>query len=220
KLEVRIRKYENLPKESEFRDEKYRAALTESLMSQDEDEVNEQGQKTGHFISHAGTYRSGVMSRFLAAVDKAVDPQPPPCFTARVKGDPKELPILAAKKIENRARRWMVSAEWLAKEENKKYDSPSYILDNGRAWGDPKDPEEMVVGQKRVKEQKRLIASKKRVKIEEMEAKKKENGTKKGKGKSKIRESIMPAPAQPVASTSTARELPPAAESDDEFSDY
>lgn len=117
----------------------------------------------------------------------------------------------------------MVSAEWLAREENKKYDSPSFLLDNGHAWGDPKDPEEMLAGQKRVKEQKRVIAAKKRVKIKEMEAKKKENGTKKGKGKSKAttdkgkgRESI---PAQPVASTSTARELPPAAESDDEFSD-
>ncbi|KAG2050545.1 hypothetical protein BDR06DRAFT_1011194 [Suillus hirtellus] len=177
KLEVRIRKYENLPEDSEFGHEKYRAALTESLMSQDEDE----------------------MSRFLATVDEAADPHPPPRFTTWVK------------------------AEWLAREENKKYDSPSFILDNGHACGDPKDPEEMLAGQKRVKEQKRVIAAKKHVKIEEMEAKKKENGTKKGKGKSKAttdkgkgRESI---PAQPVASTSTAHELPPAAESDDEFSD-
>ncbi|KAG2055669.1 hypothetical protein BDR06DRAFT_1006860 [Suillus hirtellus] len=101
------------------------------------------------------------MSRFLAAVDEAADPHPPPRFTARVK------------------------VEWLVREENKKYDSPSFILDNGCAWGDPKDPEEMLAGQKRVKEQKRVIAAKKRMKIEEMEAKKKENGTKKGKGKSK-----------------------------------
>ncbi|KAG0702797.1 hypothetical protein DFH29DRAFT_771107, partial [Suillus ampliporus] len=179
KLEVHIRKFENLPKGSEFGDEKYRTALTESLMSQDEDEVDAHGQKTGRFVSHAGTYRSDIMVKFLAAVDEALDPNPPPCFTVRVKGDPKELPILAAKKIENRARRWMISAEWLAQEENKKYDSPSYILDNGHAWGDPKDPEETMAGQKRVKEQKRLIASKKCVKIEEMEAKKKETGTKK-----------------------------------------
>jgi hypothetical protein len=34
------------------------------------------------------------------------------------------------------------------REENKKYDSPSFLLDNGRAWGDPKDPEEMLEGQK------------------------------------------------------------------------
>ncbi|KAG1723600.1 uncharacterized protein EDB91DRAFT_1270776 [Suillus paluster] len=123
KLEVCIRKFENLPEGSEFGDEKYRMALMESLMSQDEDEVDAQGQKTGHFISHAGTYRSDIMVKFLAAVDEAVDPNPPPCFTVRVK-------------------------EWLAKEENKKYDLPSYILDNGCAWGDPKDPEEMVAGQK------------------------------------------------------------------------
>ncbi|KAG2061048.1 hypothetical protein BDR06DRAFT_871390, partial [Suillus hirtellus] len=185
KLEVHIRKYENLPEDSEFGHEKYRAALTESLMSQDEDEVSVQGKKTGRFVSHAGTYRSDLMSRFLAAVDEAADPHPPPRFTARVKGDSKELPLLAAKKIENRARQWMVSAEWLAREENKKYDPPSLILDNGCAWGDPKDPEEMLAGQKRVKEQKRVIAAKKHMKIEEMEAKKKENGTKKGKGKSK-----------------------------------
>ncbi|KAG2129522.1 hypothetical protein BD769DRAFT_1667117 [Suillus cothurnatus] len=173
-------------------------------MSQDEDEVSEQGQKTGRFISHAGTYRSDLMSRFLAAVDEVVDPHPPPCFTTQVKGDSKELPLLAVKKFENQACQWMVSVEWLAREENKKYDSPSFLLDNGRAWGDPKDPEEMLAGQKQVKEQKRVIAAKKCMKIEEMEAKKKENGTKK---------------AQPVASTTTARELPPAAESDDEFSD-
>ncbi|KAG1736379.1 hypothetical protein EDD22DRAFT_959764 [Suillus occidentalis] len=103
KLEVCIRKYENLPEDSEFGHEKYRAALTESLMSQDEDEVSVQGKKTGQFVSHAGTYRSDLMSRFLAAVDEAADPHPPPRFTAQVKGDSKELPLLAAKKIENRA---------------------------------------------------------------------------------------------------------------------
>ncbi|KAG0698528.1 hypothetical protein DFH29DRAFT_877949 [Suillus ampliporus] len=101
KLEVCIQKFENLPEGSEFGDEKYRTALTESLMSQDEDEVDAHGQKTGRFVSHAGTYRSDIMVKFLAAVDEAVDPNPPPRFTVHVKGDPKELPILAAKKIEN-----------------------------------------------------------------------------------------------------------------------
>jgi hypothetical protein len=47
KLEVRVRKFENLPEASEFADQKYRAALPESLMLQDEDEVDEKGQKTG-----------------------------------------------------------------------------------------------------------------------------------------------------------------------------
>jgi hypothetical protein len=42
-------------------------ALTESLMSQDEDEVDEKGQKTGRFISHAGTYRSDLVSLTAAA---------------------------------------------------------------------------------------------------------------------------------------------------------
>jgi hypothetical protein len=164
------------------------------------------------------------MSRFLAAVDEVVDPHPPPRFTVRVKGDPKHLPLLAAKKIENKAHCWMISADWLANPENKKFDSPSFILDNGRAWGDPKDPEEMLVGQKRVKEQKRLIASKKRVKIEEIEAKKKENNKGKAKGKAKNmanekgKERETLALVQPVASTSRVQ-LPAAAESDDDFSD-
>jgi hypothetical protein len=47
KLEVRVCKFENLLEPSEFADQKYRAALTESLMPQDEDEVDEKGQKTG-----------------------------------------------------------------------------------------------------------------------------------------------------------------------------
>ncbi|KAG1775225.1 hypothetical protein EV702DRAFT_1236239 [Suillus placidus] len=166
KVEVRIRKFNNLPATSEYKDEKYRAALTESLMSPDED-------KTGHFISHATTYRSTLMSQFLEAVDDTEDPSPPATgkYTVRMKGEARDLPLVAAKKIENCARRWMVSSAWLALPDNKKFDAPSYILDNGRAWGDAKDPEEILAGQKRVKEEKRLISSRKRVKIEAMEEK-------------------------------------------------
>ncbi|KAG2737939.1 hypothetical protein P692DRAFT_20659981, partial [Suillus brevipes Sb2] len=167
KVEVRIRKFNNLPATSEYKDEKYRAALTESLMSPDEDEVDDANKKTGRFISHAATYRSTLMSEFLDAVDDAEDPSPPATgkYTVRVKGEARNLPLVAAKKIENRARRWMVSTAWLALPDNKKFDAPSYILDNGRAWGDPKDPEEILAGQKRVKEEKRLISSRKRIKI-------------------------------------------------------
>lgn len=44
---MRVHKYENLPEDSEFGHEKYRAALTESLMLQDEDEVSVQGKRRG-----------------------------------------------------------------------------------------------------------------------------------------------------------------------------
>ncbi|KAG1719599.1 hypothetical protein EDB19DRAFT_1836567 [Suillus lakei] len=91
-----------------YKDEKYRVALTESLMSPDEDEVDDANKKTGHFISHAATYWSTL---FLEAVDDAEDPSPPATgkYTVRVKGDARDLPLVAAKKIENRAHRWMVS---------------------------------------------------------------------------------------------------------------
>lgn len=62
KVEVRIRKLNNLPATSEYKNEKYRAALTESLMSPDEDEVDDANEKTGRFISHAATYRSTLVS--------------------------------------------------------------------------------------------------------------------------------------------------------------
>ncbi|KAG1734771.1 hypothetical protein EDD22DRAFT_764901, partial [Suillus occidentalis] len=124
---------------------------------------------------------------FLDAIDDAEDPSPPATgkYTVRVKGEARNLPLVAAKKIENRARRWMVSTAWLALLDNKKFDAPSYILDNGQAWGDPKDPEEILAGQK------------KRIKIEAMEERGKVSAKGKGKAKanSKARE-------QPVASMS------------------
>jgi hypothetical protein len=165
------------------------------------------------------------MSEFLDAVDDAEDPSPPATgkYTVHVKGEARNLPLVAAKKIENRARRWMVSTAWLALPDNKKFDAPSYILDNGRAWGDPKDPEEILAGQKRVKEEKRLISSRKRIKIEAMEERGKVSAKGKGKAKanSKAREQPVAstsAVVPTVASSSTLR-LPPAAESDDEFSE-
>lgn len=107
------------------------------------------------------------MSQFLDAVDVSEDPSPPATgkYTVRVKGEAKDMPLVAAKKLENRARRCMVSSEWLALPENRKFDAPSYLLDNG---SDPKDPEEILAGQKRVKE-KKLISLRKRTKIEAME---------------------------------------------------
>jgi len=174
------------------------------------------------------------MSQFLDAVDATEDPSPPATgkYTVRVKGEAKDMPLVAAKKLKNRACQWMVSSKWLTLPENRKFDAPSYLLDNGRAWGDPKDPEEILAGQKRVKEEKKLISSRKRVKIEAMEEKAKTSLAVKGKGKKankKTQEARIPEEVQPIASTSlsvassvtssSALLLPSAAQSDDEFSD-
>jgi len=72
KLEVRTRKFNNLPETSEFRDEKYRAALTELLMSPNEDELDENNKKTGSFISCAATYWSALVSITLIFFDQKV----------------------------------------------------------------------------------------------------------------------------------------------------
>jgi hypothetical protein len=72
KVEVRIRKFNNLPATSEYKDEKYRAALTESLMSPDEDEVDDANKKTGRFISHAATYRSTLVSTAATFINETL----------------------------------------------------------------------------------------------------------------------------------------------------
>ncbi|KAG1817584.1 uncharacterized protein BJ212DRAFT_1299125 [Suillus subaureus] len=85
---------------------------------------DEEGKKTGPFTWHAGKYQCNVILRFLAAINEVVDAQPPPRFTIQVKDDPKQLP---EKQIENRVHRLVELATWLAKEENKKHDSPSTV---------------------------------------------------------------------------------------------
>jgi len=102
-------------------------------------------------------------------------------YVKRVVGEPKDLPPPIAKKLENRARRWMVAIEWLNKPENKDYDTPSRIAASGVAWGDEKDPEEIEAIQKRVKEEKEDIKRKK-VK-EEVEGGGKRQKANKGKRK-------------------------------------
>jgi len=82
-------------------------------------------------------------------------------YIKRVVGEPKEVPPPIAKKLENRAHRWMVAVEWLNKPENKDFDIPSRIAASGVAWGDEKDPEEIEAMQKRVKEEKEDIKRKK-----------------------------------------------------------
>lgn len=58
-----MRKRENLPPNSPYRDKKYDAAFTRKLMSDDEDEFDANGAKTANFVSHAPAYRSKEASQ-------------------------------------------------------------------------------------------------------------------------------------------------------------
>jgi hypothetical protein len=55
---VRNRKRGNLPANSPYHDKKYDTAFVAKLMSDDEDELNDDGVKTGRYVSHAPVYRS------------------------------------------------------------------------------------------------------------------------------------------------------------------
>lgn len=155
----------------------------------------------------------------MTAVDAQVDPEPPKRYTICVRGEVIDLPIPRIQKVENRARRWMVSQEWLARPDNQKFDVPGFIVDNGKAWGEPKDPEETVSAQKRVKLEKKDVAARKRARLAEDGKGKLGSGKKKtrpkktkDKGKTKAVDIEGPEPknqevAQPVASTSTAHQV-------------
>lgn len=119
----------------------------------------------------------------------------------------------------------MVSQEWLIRPENQKFDVPSLIVDNGKAWGEPKDPEETISAQKRVKHEKKELAARKKVKLTQeggklKKGKKKTASKSKDKGKAKAvevdEEPSNQKPAQPVASTSTIHH---AHDSDSDFDD-
>ncbi|KAG1809095.1 uncharacterized protein BJ212DRAFT_1279934, partial [Suillus subaureus] len=60
-----------------------------------------------------------------------------------------------------------------------KYDVPAFIINNEKAWGDPKDPEETISAQKHVKNQKKEVATHKRAKLVDDANKKSEKGKKK-----------------------------------------
>jgi hypothetical protein len=92
----------------------------------------------------------------------------------RVQGDPVDVAPPSSTLLKNKARRWMVREDWLQLEENKGFDVPSRIADNGKAWGDPEDPEEIEAKQKRVKEEKEEL-KRKRPKLEDSKGKQKEN---------------------------------------------
>jgi hypothetical protein len=114
-----------------------------------------------------------------AAIDAIVDPNPSMQYTVRERGEPKEQPPPITKSLDGRARRWMVDPDWL--KANPAFDMQKRIADNGKAWNDAVDPEDMEELFKRNAAEKADIKrGKKRTSDEMGEAKSSRN---KGKGK-------------------------------------
>ncbi|KAL6308962.1 hypothetical protein BKA93DRAFT_746334 [Sparassis latifolia] len=188
---VRERKRAHLPKESMWHDPKYDAAFTDSLMSDDEDELNEKGEFTGHYISKAPTYRSQVLIDLFREIDAARDPTPSSKYIPRIKAvETIDEPPKVSKLLKNKARQWMIDPHWLAVETNQQYDVESRIVNSGRAWGDDEDPEETLEKQKRMREEKAVIVKNKKARLAENAQDKGEGSSKqkvaKKKGKGKI----------------------------------
>ncbi|KAF8158525.1 hypothetical protein B0H34DRAFT_709223 [Crassisporium funariophilum] len=183
KLAVRLRKREALPTDHRLRSKKYDTAMVATLMSDDEDAYDDLGKKIPHrFVSRPPAYRSQGLETFYQDLDKEKDPQPGDWYLERVVGETKDTPPPASSsKFENKARRWMVSTVWLAKDGNGKYDD-GRIIDSGILWGDAKDPEDVQRLLKRVKLEKEEQAVKK-----EKDALKTGMEKSKGKGKAKAK---------------------------------
>ncbi|KAG0700871.1 hypothetical protein DFH29DRAFT_780199, partial [Suillus ampliporus] len=165
KLEVRERKFKALPDNSKYKTDAYKTALVQQLMSEDEDERDAEGKLTGCFLTRPWMWTSEERDSFIAEVDAQQDPEAPKRYTKRVRGPIGRAGIPRIQKVEHRARRWMVSLRWLAESVNQQFDVPTFIVDNGKAWGEPKDPEESVTEKKRVKIEKREYAAKKKIKL-------------------------------------------------------
>ncbi|KZT25038.1 hypothetical protein NEOLEDRAFT_1065983, partial [Neolentinus lepideus HHB14362 ss-1] len=162
KWELRDRKYKALPEDSEWRDPKYKPALVPTLMSDDEDEYDKSGRKTGRFVSRRPTWRSDLMQSFLDAIDAVRGVDPGHKYITRIRGPVKESAPLKANLLSNRARKWMVSATWLEESDNNtRYNNNSYISVSGVAWGDPEDPETLEEKAKTFKEEMRSIKNQK-----------------------------------------------------------
>ncbi|GAW09795.1 hypothetical protein LENED_011988 [Lentinula edodes] len=157
KLEARIRKRNNLPEDNEYKNMKYNTAMVIQMQSDDEKDPAEPKK----FISRAATWRSQELQEFFDAVDTQPDPKGSSQYIPQVCGQAKEMPLPATKQLEGRARRWMVSTEWL--NDHPEFDTPNRLADNSRLWGDAKDPEDL----------ERLEAENKKAKKEIKEGKRK-----------------------------------------------
>ncbi|KAH9940647.1 hypothetical protein B0H21DRAFT_697437, partial [Amylocystis lapponica] len=183
KLQLRIRKQGELPEGSEFRQAKYDTAFREPHMSDDETVLDADGNFPGRYVSRAPAWRSAKLTELYNTVDTVKDPNPSKKYIPRVKApETVDVPPKIAKDIKNRARRWMINPEWLAKPENKDYDVETRIVDSGVAWGDAEDPEDKVERHKRFREEKGIDRENKRARKAPVSKPKK---NKPGKGKSK-----------------------------------
>ncbi|EIW77946.1 hypothetical protein CONPUDRAFT_61637, partial [Coniophora puteana RWD-64-598 SS2] len=204
KLELRDRKFEAMPEEDEFKDDKYKQALQQQLMSDDEDEYDEAtGKKTGRYVSRPPTYRSELLKRFLAAVDAIPDPKGSTKYVTRVRGEPVDVPIPYIRAFPLRARRWMICLVWLALADNKRWDTNERLIGNGKLWGDAKDPEETVEKKRKVKDEKADM--RKKLKLVGGKA---VMGTRGGKPATKNKRGIIP----DVGSSKQAAEMAAAAD--------
>lgn len=143
KLAARLRKYEALADDSEFRDPKYQYALRkECFMSPDYGVKN----STNGYISKAPAYRSAKCQAFYDAIDAVNDPSPDLHYIQRNRGEKdadKCLPSGYGKGDDDlRVEEWMVDPEWL-KEHAKCCDKKEKIADNSIHWGAKEAPEEV-----------------------------------------------------------------------------
>ncbi|KAI0044240.1 hypothetical protein FA95DRAFT_1597503 [Auriscalpium vulgare] len=144
KLEVRLRKRPTAAGGASewLLDDKYDAALTPQQMSDDEDTYDDNGILVPSvYTSRAPASRSDLLTDFFAALDAQADPKPSVQYARRDRGVPKEQTLPFTKTLEGRTRRWMVRTEWLA--EHPECDTNNHLADNGVAWGDAKDPEDI-----------------------------------------------------------------------------
>lgn len=144
-------------------------------MSDDEDELGEDGQTTGRYSARVPGWRSAIVSLgtcfddnklttpyqqvvdLYKTIDACLGPAQSGRFTKRVPGPIKDDPPKSSTKLELRVRRWMVDPKWL--EDNHEHDVESRIAESGKDWGDLEDPEEKVAKRLKVKEEKKMIAS-------------------------------------------------------------
>src|ERR1700730_11873865 len=103
------------------------------------------------------------MKELLAAIDSTPDPDPQHRYCIRVQGEVVDVPPKISTKLENKARRWMIDDEWLAR--NPRYDVDTRIIASGTAWGDAEDPEVSVEKRKRLLAEKRDAQQKKKLRL-------------------------------------------------------
>src|ERR1700730_734941 len=105
------------------------------------------------------------MKELLAAIDSTPDPDPQHRYCIRVQGEVVDVPPKISTKLENKARRWMIDEDWLAR--NPAYNVETRVIPNGTAWGDKEDPEVSAEKRKRFKAEKREIQQNKKLRVVE-----------------------------------------------------